>query len=161
MRARWAATSYGSRFARSLRRALVVTALCAVVLGVIGMHQLSLGHHLGTPSLAVEMEHGGEGSHLHPGQGEQPVLDVSVPAAATWSGSSSGDGDGCPGCGDHRTAVSVCLLATTLVVLTWLLTPPGVRPFPPRWRSRPATPIVLRGRPLRALSRSELSILRT
>jgi len=49
----------------------------------------------------------------------------------------------------------------TLLVLTWLLTPPRVRHLPPRWLWHPATVVVLIGRPLPALSLAELSLLRT
>lgn len=199
MRAWCAAPSPGgSRRGDWLRRALLALAVGVVVLGVVGMHQLSLGHDFATPPAASGPEHSA-GHHAvtqyevaQQMEGDDPVAhgqhlatttagtadgnahalamgvhdqtDVGrtiVAPATTWGGSSSGGADACPGCGHHSMAFSACLLALTLLVLTWLLTPPQVRHLPPRWLWRPATVAVLIGRPLRALSLAELSVLRT
>ena len=173
MRTRFAASRDGFRWPNWLRRGLLAAALCVVVLGVVGMHQLSFGHSLATPPAADSHEHGATHPHAVHNQAAEHataggVQDKQANAgrriserAATWGGSSSGGGDACPGCGQHSMAFSACLLALTLLVLTWLLTPPQVRHLPPRWRWQPATVAVLAGRPLPAMSLTELSILRT
>lgn len=148
------------RWSRWLHRVFLASALCVVVLGVIGMHQLSLGHDFAASPAAGG--HGLGAAHLEVGG---PRLtgagrDVRTPAAA-WGASSSVGADACPGCGQHSMAFSACLLALTLLVLTWRLKPPQVRHLPPRWLRGPATVVVLIGRPLAALSLTELSILRT
>ncbi len=186
----------GSRCGDRLRRLLLVSALCVVVLSVVGMHQLSLGHDFAAPPAAGGDQHGAAhlaavqhqfarqmtgadlaahgppaaamsadpvgvlavamGGHDETGAGRK--IDTPV---ATWAVPSSVGGDACPGCGHHSMAFSTCLLAMTLLVLTWLLTPPQTRHLPPRWLWRPATVAVLIGRPLPALSLTELSLLRT
>ena len=199
MRAWCAAQSQsGFRWRKWLRRFVLASALCVVVLGVVGMHQLSLGHEFATPPAAGDQEkaaghheakqyemaqqmegadlaaHGRHqattsadptggiahaiafGVHVQTDGGRQ----IGTPAA-TWEGSSTAGGDACPGCGHHSMAFSTCLLAMTLLVLTWLLTPPQVRHLPPRWLRQPATAAVLVGRQLPALTLTELSILRT
>ena len=200
MRAWCAATSHGgSRWVDWLRRVVLASALCMVVLGVVGMHQLSLGHDFATPAAGgghLEREaghHDGvrhdvaqlmDGSDLGSrgphdaamgadsagasGYAIAPAAETQTNAStrvggpvAAWGGSGSAGGDGCPGCGQHSMAFSACLLALTLLVLTWLLTPPQVRHLPPRWRWQPATVAVLAGRPLPAMSLTVLSILRT
>jgi hypothetical protein len=185
----------GARWGDRLRRVLLASALCVVVLGVVGMHQLSLGHDFAAPPAAGGDHHGAahhavqpegarqmvgtvlaaHGPHTAPmsadptgsltvAMGGQDQTDsgqkIDAPTA-TWGGPSSVGGDACPDCGHHSMAFSTCLLAMTLLVLTWLLTPPQVRHLPPRWLWRPATVAVLVGRPLPALSLAELSILRT
>ncbi|HEX8509085.1 MAG TPA: hypothetical protein VF635_06260 [Propionibacteriaceae bacterium] len=184
MRTRFAASRDGFRWPNWLRRGLLAAALCVVVLGVVGMHQLSFGHSLATPPAADSHEHGATHPHaVHNQAAEQTeganpaggvahataggVQDKQANAgrriserAATWGGSSSGGGDACPGCGQHSMAFSVCLLAFTLLVLTWLLTPPTARRPPPRWLRQPPTPAVPTSRPVPALSLAELSVLR-
>jgi hypothetical protein len=70
-------------------------------------------------------------------------------------------GDDCPGCGSHPMAVSACLLALTLLVLFWSLSPPKVRRLPPRAPRRRLTLAAVHVRRVPALSLAELSILRT
>ena len=197
MRAWCAATSHGgSRWVDWLRRVVLASALCMVVLGVVGMHQLSLGHDFATPAAAGGHSDRGAGHHdgvqheiaqqmdgafrgpheaARSADSAGAIAHAIAPAAhnqtnasqrvggpaAAWGGSPSAGGDACPGCGQHSMAFSVCLLALTLLVLTWLLTPPQVRHLPPRWRWQPATVAVLAGRPLPAITLTELSILRT
>ena len=199
MRTWCAATSHGgSRWVDSLRRVVLASALCVVVLGVVGMHQLSLGHDLATPAATGGHPERGAGHHdgvQHDGaqtdgadhasrgpheaarsmDSADAIAYAMAPAAqdqtgasqrvggpaAAWAGSPSAEGDACPGCGQHSMAFSTCLLALTLLVLTWLLTPPQIRHLPPRWLRQPATAAVLIGRQLPAKSLMELSILRT
>ena len=200
MRAWCAATSHGgSRWVDWLRRVVLASALCMVVLGVVGMHQLSLGHDFATPAAAGGHPERGAGHHngvRHDvaqlmegadlgsrgpheattgadsagasGYAIAPTTHNQINAstrvggpAAAWGGSPSAGDDACPSCGQHSMAFSTCLLAMTLLVLTWLLTPPQVRHLPPRWLWQPATVAVLVGRPLPAMSLTELSILRT
>lgn len=197
MRAWCAASRGGFRWPDWLRRGLLAAALCVVVLGVVGMHQLSFGHSFATPPAADSLEHGGTHSHAVLNQAAEQTDGADLAArgwhqtttaadagglahatagavqeeqtdaghrigepAATGGGSSSGGGDACPGCGQHSMAFSVCLLAFTLLVLTWLLTPPTVRRPPPRWLRQPPTLAVLTSRPVPALSLAEPSVLR-
>jgi len=58
-------------------------------------------------------------------------------------------------------ALGACLLALTLLVLSWWLAPPRVRHLPPRMLWRPATASTLLGRWVPAMLLAELSVLRT
>ena len=195
-----AATSgVGSRWVDWLRRVVLASALCVVVLGVVGMHQLSLGHDFATPAAAGGHPERGAGHHdgvqhevaqqmdgadrasrgpheavisvdsagaiayaIAPAAQNQTNAGQRVGGSAAASGGfPSAEGDACPGCGQHSMAFSACLLAMTLLVLSWLLTPPQIRNLPPRWRWQSVTVAVLVGRPLPAMSLTELSILRT
>lgn len=202
MRAWCAATSpNGSWWVGWLRRLILCSALFLVVLGVLGMHQLYLGHDFATPPQAGNHEHG-EGHHeaakhevmlhevtqqmedadlagrsLHQAtadadpsaglafatdvQGQTDASRKTGASAASWGGSSRVGGDACPDCGQHSMAFGACLVAMTLLVLTWLLRRPRVQPLPPRWLRQPATVTVLVGRVLPALSLTELSVRRT
>lgn len=144
------------------RCTLIATALGMVVLSVVGMHQLSSGHDFVTPSV---------GTHLHSDapasmddDRERPggalTMDKNSTQIQLDRGSGSSPGTECPGCGGHRMAVGTCLLALTLLVLSWCLAPPGVRHLPPRMLWRPATVAILLGRWVPALSLAELSVLR-
>ncbi len=91
------------------------------------------------------------------------ALSMDETTAGTQPANSSGSslGDDCPGCGGHSMALGACLLALTLLVLSWWLAPPRVRHLPPRMLWRAATVATLLGRWVPALSLAELSVLRT
>lgn len=149
--------------AGGLCRALLATVLGVVALGVVGMHQLSLGHTFATPPLAGAHQHSGaqpstaEG-YDHPGYAQHLGHSATGMPDDGMGGSST---DHCPGCGGHSMALGACLLALTLLVLSWWLAPPRVRRLPPRMLWRPATVGTFLGRWVPSLSLAELSVLRT
>lgn len=68
--------------------------------------------------------------------------------------------NGCPACGGHTMALGSCLLALTLLVLSWWFAPPRSRlALQTLWRPAPVPAMV--GRRVPSLSLAELSILRT
>jgi hypothetical protein len=145
------------------RCTLLATAIGMVVLGVVGMHQLSSGHDLVTPSVGAHQH-----VSAHPSMGVQRTWpgqppNVGTIAAGIQPHTSSGGslGEDCPGCGGHSLALGACLLALTLLVLSWCLAPPRVRHLPPRMLWHPGTVLTLLGRWLPALSLAQLSLLRT
>lgn len=91
------------------------------------------------------------------------ALNMDETTAGIQPDSSSGGslGNDYPGCGGHSMALGACLLALTLLVLSWWLAPPRVRHLPPRMLWRPATVATLLGRWVPARSLAELSVLRT
>jgi len=90
--------------------------------------------------------------------GGSAVLTAATPM--TDRGGSAGD-DTCPGCGEHSMALGACLLALSLLVLSWLLPPPRGRLLPPMLRLRVVAAVVLVLRRVPPLTLAELSILRT
>lgn len=149
--------------AGGLRRALMATVLGVVVISVVGMHQLSLGHTFATPPLAGAHQHLGAqpstaeghdypGYAQHMGDGATGMPDDGVGGSST---------DHCPGCGGHSVALGACLLALTLLVLSWWLAPPRICHLLLRMLWRRATVGTFLGRWVPALSLAELSVLRT
>lgn len=161
------------RSADWLRRALLTMALGLVALSVIGMHQLSSGHSFAAPAVATQQHAAAGHAHaeahvgdLAPRSGGAHDTKASAEAwgpAEVSAGSSGGllvDGDGCAGCASH-TAFTVCLLALTLLMMSWWLAPPRVRPLPPQPRRLPNTVATVVSRQVPPLSLGELCILRT
>lgn len=162
------------------RRAFVAVGLFVVAFSIVGMHQLSVDHQLAAPTVADTSRvgapapaHGHFNPHDHETAGINagPVstsldlaglvlLQGSVPVDPSHE-SSEGHGKGCPGCGSHTMAFGACLLALTLLVLSWWLAPPWVRLLPPQLHARARTVISRVDRRVPALSLAELSILRT
>jgi hypothetical protein len=149
-----------------------------VAFSIVGMHQLSFDHELAAPtpptaSTAVAHDAG----HQHSGPRDHDKADhvmgsespnqveFAAPHVLTAKhpadGSSGGHEDGCAGCGSHTMAFGACLLAFTLLVLSWWLAPPRVRLLPLRLLARPVVLIPRVHRRVPALSFAELSILRT
>ena len=153
---------------RWVRRLLLAATLVVVVLGIVGMHQMALGHDMASGPTASPTQ----GAHLeHSGPGEIAPMAAEHAAGhadAVTSGSGNGPGTGgaCSDCPDHQMAFGSCLLALTLLVIRWLLAPPRtarVLPFlllrlAPL--SQPVTPFIA-GRLIPPLSLAELSVLRT
>jgi len=156
-----------------LRHALLALALGLIVLSVIGMHQLSSGHFFAAPAAATAHQHPTSGhadgaAHVEDlvhASGAQDaaagtVVSADIGASAGTSDGLSGNGDGCAGCANHTMAFTVCLLALTLLTLSWWLAPPQVRHLP-RLKWRPHTMATVVSRPVPALSLAELCLLRT
>jgi hypothetical protein len=154
-----------------LRRALLAVALGLVALSVVGMHQLSSGHFFAAPATAHQHPTSGHAHgaghvadlvHASGAQGTAAgtVVTADIGASAGTSSGLSGVGDGCAGCPDHTMAFTVCLLALTLLTLSWWLAPPQVRHLP-RLKWRPNTMATVVSRPVPALSLAELCVLRT
>lgn len=147
---------------RWLPRLLLAAGLVVVVLSVVGMHQLSFGHDAvtgpSTSSTHAESMHGAV-----PGETQAAATAGSL-ASHLVTGTPLGEPvDGCPDCSDHLMAFGSCLLALTLLVLSWLLTPPRPRQVPPSLVPRqPLAPgLFAAGRHVPSLSLAELSLLRT
>jgi hypothetical protein len=130
------------------------------------MHQLSFGHLFVTPSDGhsnAASPRAAETLHSH----DQMSVDAAPVEGQTTSslhnlGAQAVTDDGCTGCGDHVMGLGSCLLALTLLVLSWMLRRPDPRPLPPPQRRRPpAVPAIGRHLRMHALSLTELSILRT
>lgn len=156
------------------RRLLLTLAMGVVALSVVGMHQLSFGHALATPTAGDHQRTAaaqfGSARSTHravsnadeahqkgmAGVAAGSQVGLSFPTPNT----STGYDEGCPGCSHHSMTFSSCLLALTLLVSAWGLAPPRVRLLPPRLR-RPTTALALLGRRVPPLSLAELSILRT
>lgn len=153
-----------------VRHLLLGLSVVVVMLGIVGMHQLSVGHdvatgqvsshkHAETAGHAQTAPHAHDGDHLatmaHLDQQAEPA-----PGASAGAGLA---GEDCLTCGDHEMALGSCLLALTLLVLGWLLLPPRLRLLPPFLRPRVAAVLV---RPaylwlVPALTLTELSLRRT
>lgn len=184
------AGSAAARTSPRVRHALLALALFVVAFSMIGMHQLSLEHDFAAPPTGAHqhagahhqtaVENAAGSSPDHPGHDRDtvPVRVRSVPASTSLvaarsagqplttsvsapTGPSDGGKDGCSGCGGHDLALGACLLALTLLVLSWWLAPPRVRYLPPRLLWRRAFLPVQRGRWVPALSLAELCALRT
>lgn len=148
---------------RWLRHLLLALTLAMVTLGVVGMHQLSVDHDVATGQSAVSSQ---AAAGTHPAQNAGAVAAMShLPGLSPGQTSGAGDADGqaCPDCTDHQMALNACLLALTLLVLTWMLAPPRPRHRPPFQLSRLSVSAVrsVPGRLVPALSLTELSLRRT
>jgi hypothetical protein len=107
------------------QRLLILVAAITVSLSVLAMHQLAVSHSFAVPatsefqvthhrSLAVEMQQVAHTDQLPTGYHHQSA--ILVPASADLCGA---DCDA-----DHELSVLSCLLALTLLMLSWLLAPP-------------------------------------
>jgi hypothetical protein len=141
-----------------------------VMLGIVGMHQLSVGHDLATGQ-ASSHEHAETVGHAQNAplaqDGEHLAamahLDHQAEPAPGANPGAGLAGENCLTCGDHEMALESCLLALTLLVLGWLLLPPRLRLLPPFLRPRVAA-VLVRPAYLRlvpALTLTELSLRRT
>ena len=146
-----------------LRQLMLVISLVVLTLGVVGMHQLSVDHDVSTgqsvvsgqPSSAAHSayEAGATATdHHRPQAGAEPA-----------TGAAGSDEQDCPSCAGHQMALSTCLLALTLLVLTWLLAPPRLRHLPPFLLPRLAytSAVTALGRLVPSLTLTELSLRRT
>lgn len=147
---------------RWLRHLLLAVSLVAVALSVVGMHQLSVGHDVATGP-ADSPAHVESAPHSHHGDETVPLAASDHPADHTTAGIARGLGDACPDCADHQMAFGSCLLALTLLVLSWSLAPPRLRHLPPFLLPRLAPTMIgpALGRLVPPLSLAELSLRRT
>jgi hypothetical protein len=140
------------------------------MLGIVGMHQLSVGHDVAT-SQTGHHEHLETAGHVDAAPHSHDsgnvmtatLADLSLSAGHAFGGGGGAVGDDCATCGDHEMALGSCLLALTLLVLSWLLLPPRLRHLPPFLQPR-AAPALVRPAYVRlvpALSLTELSLRRT
>ena len=150
-----------------LRHLLLGLSLVVVMLSIVGMHQLSVGHDVATGEQHGAHEHAPASARLDTAahsDGVTAVAGVDLSAGHAISGGAglATDGD-CPGCGDHDMALGSCLLALTLLVLSWLLLPPRLRQLPPFLRLHLPPALVRPGyvRMVPSLSLTELSLRRT
>lgn len=161
------------------RRAFFTVCLFVVALCIVGMHELSLNNELAAPTpLSASAAAPPDAMHQHDAHNQVTSGRISDPAATnphnvafsatqglmmvdTPNDGSGGHQQGCPGCASHTMAFGACLLALTLLVLSWWLAPPRVRLLPPRLPARLVMVVALVGQRVPALSLAELSILRT
>lgn len=147
--------------AGGLRRALLATVLGVVVLSVMGMHQLSLDHDFVIPPPA-DHQHADDQLTTAVGHelpGHAPVMDQNAMGMQPEGMGGSSD-EGCPGCAGHGMAFSACLLALTLLILSWWLLPPRVRHLLPRMLRGPTNVAIHRWRRVPAMSLAALCVLR-
>jgi hypothetical protein len=93
----------------------------AISLGVLAMHQLAVNHSFAAPATGH--------SHIHPDEVVGAMVHNSLTDVLAVEHShspltvGSGHANPCwPGCGaDHEMGVGSCLLALTLMMLSWLL----------------------------------------
>lgn len=143
-------------------RALLAMGVLTVALCVVGMHQLSSSHSFVTANP-------GRGAHGHPaatypglGHHHETAADDDDPTpAVAHAVTSVSPTSGCDGCADHAALFASCLLALTLLVLSWLLAPPRPRRIPPVQRTFWVVPLSGPGRVRPPLSLVELSVRRT
>jgi hypothetical protein len=146
-------------------RLLLGVGVIVVALGVLGMHQLSRGHTLVTPTA--------------PSAGAQPRASASMDGSDTpesqlraafdvQAPSVGHDDEGghkqqpcLAGCQDHPLMLMACVLALTLLVLAWRLAPPTLRDLPWFRARHLQVRIPLAGRRPPALTLTELSVRRT
>ena len=152
-----------------LRHLLFALSLVVVALSVVGMHQLSVGHEVAT-SQTGHHAHSGADAHLdprdHAGDTAAPLVEVdhgAEPALASVAAGGGAAGDACPDCGEHQMLFGSCLLALSLLVLSWMLAPPRLRQLPPFLLPRLAAARLgpAMGRVVPPLSLTELSLRRT
>jgi hypothetical protein len=137
-----------------------LAAAITISLSVLAMHQLAVNHSFAAPATS--------GSHVtqhRPLAVETQQYTLTVLSTGDYGSSPtlhSAGADPCwPDCGaDHEISVLSCVLALTLLVLPWLLSPPR--------ECRPRVPVALRLPAVtqanyrkRAPSLAELSVLRT
>lgn len=139
-----------------------------VTLSVVGMHQLSIGHEVPTIQ-TVRHAHSGDGAHKDSfddaGDRAAPLVEadhvLAHPSTPVADGAAAGAA--CSDCGEHQMLFGSCLLALSLLVLTWMLAPPRLRQLPPFLVPRLAAarlgPVL--GRVVPPLSLTELSLRRT
>lgn len=147
-----------------LRHLLLGLSVVTVLLSVVGMHQLSVGHSAVTNSSnhadASELPPTASGGHDP--HGTTATAHSHSPTSHADSGPGVA-GDECPTCENHEMALGACLMALTLLVLTWLLLPPRQRHLPPFLKPRRASAVIRLTyvRVVPALTLTELSLRRT
>lgn len=154
-----------------LRHLLLGLSLVVIMLGIVGMHQLSVGHDVATGGQNGAHEPAAASDHLDTAaqsdsHGSDSVVAVAGIDLSAGHAASDGAGlaaDDCPTCGDHDMALGSCLLALTLLVLSWALLAPRLRQLPPflRLHLPPALARPNYVRMIPALSLTELSLRRT
>jgi hypothetical protein len=152
-----------------LRHLLLGLSLVVLTLGIVGMHQLSVGHDVATGQASghAHAETAASGPveavpHGH-GPAEVALADSHLLAASAATDVGGYGDEGCLTCDDHEMAFRSCLLALTLLVFSWLLRPPRLRHLPPFLLPRLA-PAMIRltlSRLVPSLSLTELSLRRT
>ena len=156
----------------------------AVVLGVLGMHQLlhpaplgqsmsaeqSMSKDLSMPvgqpvsldlsllGRSAAVGHHRNGLSAETVEAMQPAAPLTAPGAAPQQHDPGSAG--CSLCGGHSTLVALCILTLSLLVLTWRLPARSLRSAPPVGRcASPSVTLVFRRLP--PLSLIELSVCRT
>jgi len=158
---------------RWLRHLLLGLSLVVVMLGIVGMHQLPVGHEVATGGRHGAHEHASASAQLDlathvDGDGSDrdrvmTMAGVDLPAAHATSGPGGLAADDCPTCGDHDMALGCRLLALSLLVLSWALPSPRLRQLPPFLRLHLPSALFRPGyvRMVPSLSLTELSLRRT
>lgn len=110
----------------------------------------------GAKTTGAALSDGGMSNAAPSNGGASDVATVSVPGALPGADSA----EGCASCGHHPTAMALCILALSLLLLVWRvpplrsrLIPPITASYVPSWAPAPRQP--------RPLSQAELSVCRT
>lgn len=133
---------YRSAWLHRLQRLLLLwTGVVATALSLLAMHQMSVNHTAADPtsvavSSATADRHAADPTHSH----GQSTTAAHTPAGTSHSAAGlTAPEDACPDCAEHHAMALTCLIALTMLSVTWLLRGPV------RW------PGLLARRPTRAL----------
>jgi hypothetical protein len=152
----------GRRSAGLWQRLLILVAAITISLSVLAMHQLAVNHLFVAPStsephvtqhrpLAVDMQQVALTDRVSTGHHGQSL--TFGPASADLCGA---DCDS-----DHEISVLSCLLALTLLMLSWLLTPPRECRQALPFAARRLTDVIPANKRRVSRSLAELSVCRT
>jgi hypothetical protein len=116
---------FGIGSARRWRQLLLLVGAITISLSVLAMHQLAVNHSFARPATTEVHATHDQGFALgmqQKGPTAHPATHDGVPRLAV----AAGNANSClPDCGaHHQVSVLSCLLALTLLMLSWLLAPP-------------------------------------
>ena len=151
----------GTGSARRWRQLLLLVGAITISLSMLAMHQLAVNHSFARPDttevhathdhgFALGMQQAGRTGHATTHIGALRLAVAGSNANSCW-----------PDCGDHQISVLSCLLALTLLMLSWLLAPPRERRQTSSAELRPTPRVVHSNNRRVSLSLAELSVRRT
>jgi hypothetical protein len=153
---------FGMGSARRWRQLLLLVGAITISLSVLAMHQLAVNHSFARP--ATTEVHATHDQGFAPGMQQagrtgHPTTHISAPRLAVAAGNTNSCS---PDCGaHHQVSVLSCLLALTLLMLSWLLAPPRERRQTSSADLRPTPGVVHSNNRRVSLSLAELSVRRT
>jgi hypothetical protein len=153
---------FGMGSARRWRQLLLLVGAITISLSVLAMHQLAVNHSFARPDTTeVHATHdqGFTRGMQQAGRTGHAITHIGGPRLAV----AAGNADSCwPDCGaHHQVSVLSCLLALTLLMLSWLLAPPRERRQTSSADLRPTPGVVHSNNRRVSLSLAELSVRRT
>jgi hypothetical protein len=153
---------FGMGSARRWRQLLLLVGAITISLSVLAMHQLAVNHSFARPATTEVHATHDQGFGL----GMQQEGFTGHPAthdSAPWLTVGDANANSCwPDCGaHHQVSVLSCLLALTLLILSWLLAPPRECRQTLSAALRPTAGVVRSNNRRASLSLAELSVRRT